>query len=134
VFASILSADSSSRAEDHVGHGCRVAPPPFPYQPEEMCDVGLVLPFNQELYDCACRTPLPRSGMEERLYFANSNGEVEGCQEDGDSFTDQACDIAGGVALTEEAVESGTDDVVAHVEHPALGLLKEKGTVAAPGS
>jgi len=117
VFSSIPLAKQGGRKRDHQGHGCGTDNPQIPYQSEEMCDVGLFLPFNPEVYASACATLLPKPTMEEDMYFAKCDiGIVSG--QDEETLSDRRCDIAGGVALTEEAAESGADDVVAHMGTP----------------
>jgi len=80
-----------------------------------MCDVGLFLPFNPDVYERACETPLPSPTLDESLYFVRCNTIIEGSEDEEASTSDDACDIADTVAMTEEALESGTADVVAHV-------------------
>ncbi|KAK4447058.1 hypothetical protein QBC34DRAFT_440324 [Podospora aff. communis PSN243] len=117
VFDSLPGAKQAYGSRDHRGHGCGVTAPQIPYQTEEMCDVGLVLPVKPEVHDRACETPLPRATMEEHLYFGKSSGGTD-AGPDGETLNDKKCDIVSGVALNEEAVECGTDDVVAHTDTP----------------
>jgi hypothetical protein len=83
-----------------------------------MCDVGLILPLKPEVYAHACETPLPKLTMEEHLYFAKCSDGTDVGPDEEETLSDKKCDIAGGVALTEEAVECGKDDVVAHTDTP----------------
>ena len=48
-----------------------------PFVPEEMCGVGLFLPFDQAVYDVACATPLPPPTVDEGLYHAEAPEEYE---------------------------------------------------------
>ncbi|KAK0623652.1 hypothetical protein B0T14DRAFT_186834 [Immersiella caudata] len=116
VFGTIPGANQGCDSRAHQGHGCgTTAAPQFPYRPEEMCDVGLVLSLKPEVYAQACGTALPKPTMEERLYFAKCSDDIKAEPEDEETLSDKPCDIVDGVALTEEAIECGTDDVVAHV-------------------
>ncbi|KAK5653155.1 hypothetical protein OQA88_9254 [Cercophora sp. LCS_1] len=123
VFATIpTSSDTATALDEHKGHGCCVNNTLFlPYTPEEMCDVGLFLRFNRDIFESAVNTPLPKATMEENLYFVTCNNEVEGSQDEDRSFSDKTCDIADGIALTEEAAESGMVDVVAHLPRASPG-------------
>lgn len=85
------------------------------YEPEEDYDVGLTLPFNEEVYDTACATPLPKSDNKEDLFFLDGKTAMEEFEEDEGVFTAAPLDVPHGVAVTEEAVGFGVADVVTQV-------------------
>ncbi|TLS30520.1 hypothetical protein PpBr36_03674 [Pyricularia pennisetigena] len=103
------------------------------YMTEEACDVGLGLPFNREEYDSACSTMLPPPDSEE--VFGLSDGDVrpvstmtvkdhgiardlrpktrmECIEEEEGQFGESPLQVMDGIALTEEAVQAGTPDIV----------------------
>lgn len=88
---------------------------PILYEPEEACDVGLTLPFNEEVYDTACATPLPERDKKEDLFFLDGKTAMEEFEEDEGVFTAAPLDVLYGVAVTEEAVGFGMADVVTQV-------------------
>ncbi|KAK0711698.1 hypothetical protein B0H67DRAFT_647047 [Lasiosphaeris hirsuta] len=92
VFSSIPAVDTASKVISRTATGQYTVLTRVPYQPEEMCDVGLFLPFSGEVFAKACSLPLPDATPEENLFLVFAAGS--------------------GVALTEEAVESGTVDIV----------------------
>ena len=85
------------------------------YEPEEAYDVGLTLPFNEEVYDTACAIPLPASDNKEDLFFLEGKTAMEEFEEDEGVFTAAPLAVPHGVAVTEEAVGFGVADVVTQV-------------------
>ncbi|EOO00623.1 hypothetical protein UCRPA7_3866 [Phaeoacremonium minimum UCRPA7] len=85
------------------------------YEPEEAYDVGLTLPFNEEVYDTACAIPLPESDNKEDLFFLEGKTAMEEFEEDEGVFTAAPLAVPHGVAVTEEAVGFGVADVVTQV-------------------
>ncbi|TLD31674.1 hypothetical protein PspLS_02025 [Pyricularia sp. CBS 133598] len=102
------------------------------YLTEEACDVGLGLPFSQEEYNSACSTMLPPPDSEE--VFGLNDGDtgpasiltvknndldcdlrpktkMERTEEEG-HFGEKPLQVVDGIALTEEAVQTGTLDIV----------------------
>ncbi|KAK3356898.1 hypothetical protein B0T25DRAFT_537672 [Lasiosphaeria hispida] len=117
VFSSIPSLDTASKVIGHTPPSHDMALTGVPYQPEEMCNVGLVLPFNGEVFIKASSVPLPNATPEENLFLAfsaESASETDTVPEGQDALGEVTLDD--GVALTEEAVESGTVDVVAQLQ------------------
>ncbi|KAK1749374.1 hypothetical protein QBC47DRAFT_395927 [Echria macrotheca] len=112
VLASVPS--NGQRRHSHWEHVCHSNIPSFPYQTEEMCDVGLFLPFNEEVYDMARNTPLPDPTLAEYMFFARCQTIIEATEDEDSSLSEYSCDITSAVALTEEAIESGMANVVAH--------------------
>ncbi|EHA53047.1 hypothetical protein MCOR27_008893 [Pyricularia oryzae] len=103
------------------------------YLTEEACDVGLGLPFSQEEYKFACSTMLPPADFDE--VFALNDGDtrsastlvvkhldlshdlrpktkMERIEEEEGHFGENPLQVVDGIALTEEAVQTGTPDIV----------------------
>lgn len=79
-------------------------------------DVGLTLPFDQQTFDLACSTPLPHATVEEAAFFDMPYKTTMEEYEDGEGiFLERPLQVPGGIALTEEAVESSSPDVMAQV-------------------
>ncbi|TLD05479.1 uncharacterized protein PgNI_09424 [Pyricularia grisea] len=103
------------------------------YLTEEACDVGLGLPFSQEEYNTACLTMLPPPDSEEVFGLKDSDirpantmylkdldldhdlrpkTNMERIEEEEGHFGESPLQVADGIALTEEAVQTGTPDIV----------------------
>ncbi|KAK1769055.1 hypothetical protein QBC33DRAFT_339582 [Phialemonium atrogriseum] len=102
---------SSAGPVAHTDRNHPVAEHYVPYQPEEECDVGLFHPFNQGVFDAACREALPHPSTGEQHFFAEEVTAMEEAENEGGFFGKEPLDVPGGVALTEEAVESATADI-----------------------
>ena len=114
VFSSVIPFSGEGSSAEPVAHADRnhpVAEHYVPYQPEEECDVGLFHPFNQGVFDAACREALPHPSTGEQHFFAEEVTAMEETENEGGFFGKEPLDVPGGVALTEEAVESATADI-----------------------
>lgn len=109
AFARLTSHFNSYRANLSLDEQCRHYP--VNYQSEEMYDVGLFLPFNPEVFTQACNTPLPTADADEDLFFSEGRTAMETIEEEACRFSAAPLDVPDGVALTEEAVETGTADI-----------------------
>lgn len=112
----MASVVATANARMDAGHHTATTPP-IPYQSEDMCDVGLFLRFNPGVYDRACQNPLPEpTKAEEELGLIDGFELVDVFEDEEGPFTERILDAESAVALTEEAVETATADIIAHVE------------------
>ncbi|KAK3374862.1 hypothetical protein B0H63DRAFT_481048 [Podospora didyma] len=102
----------TAKLKDYTAHGVSVEDRRIPYLPEEMYDVGLFLPFNPEVHARACGKTLPGADVKEALFFSEHKTAIEEKESEAGIFSDDPLDAVDGVALTEEAIESGTANVV----------------------
>ncbi|KAK0637371.1 hypothetical protein B0T17DRAFT_628210 [Bombardia bombarda] len=122
VFLSVPSLDGALAAKGYIVHRNRTNVNRAPYQSEDMCDVGLFLPFKPEDFLQACNTPLPAAGFEESLFFSERAAELDDIEEAENYLDDNPDDALDGVGLTEEAAELGVADIVTQVQQVDLGL------------
>jgi len=72
-------------------------------------------------YATACYTPLPDPDNEERLSLTQPRTTMEETEKEEGIFGSEPLEVTEGIALTEEAVESGTADIMTHsVPNPSL--------------
>lgn len=76
-------------------------------------------------YMTACYTPLPDPDNEERLSLTQPRTVMEETEKEEGIFGSEPLEVIEGIALTEEAVESGTADIMTHSapNPPLLSLL-----------
>jgi hypothetical protein len=67
------------------------------------------------VFDVARATPLPPPTVEEEMFYSEYRTAMEEFEKEEGVFCGQPLDVAGGVAVTEEAVGFGTADVITQV-------------------
>ncbi len=82
-----------------TSHGIHAA---VPGEKPESYDVGLFLPFNQEVYDRACATLLPPSTVDEELFYMGLDSTQDLGDKDELSQTD-SLEGPNGMLVTESA-------------------------------
>ncbi|KAK3692025.1 hypothetical protein B0T22DRAFT_446202 [Podospora appendiculata] len=80
-----------------------------------------------ETYTKACSTPLPQADIDEDVFFTAYRPDMEDTGDAESYFSADSLELVDAVALTEEAVEMGTPDMVAHVDPLVSELDMPKG-------
>lgn len=80
-------------------------------QGEGEYDEGMSVFSNDEVFEVACQTALPLPSLEECHLLAQEMTAMEEAESEGGFFSEAPLEVPGGVALTEEGVESATADI-----------------------
>jgi hypothetical protein len=81
-------------------------------QPKEIYAPDFFMEYEYSEYTLACCTPLPLADPDEACSLAELGIAAGATVGEGDHFPPELLDVGHGIALTEEAVESGTADLV----------------------
>lgn len=84
-------------------------------RPRKYSDSTVFLVNSHTISALACSSPLPESTLDEQLFLTGEKITTEEVEEKEGQFSSEPLHVPGGVALTEEAVETATADIVALV-------------------